>query len=398
MKLRSLFLASLAAIAMASCSNENDQIIDNGVNEGNALMQFAISAPETRATTPSAGEAEEGTAAENGFSNIVIVLKYTTSQTVLNLPADKFKKEGQMLYMITPEIVPAGSATTYVFVNGTEDGKDADYTNLFYEASYTNSYDIIAIAQDNNFLMANDQDIKTLDFTEGQTTSATVAVNRVVAKLEEKTPATPYSVDIKATDVDGNEIDYQGKTLSIKFANYAYTDLNQKTNLLVAGTTSANLFQPFETSKSFIYKTIGTADTYCLENPNAVSIVYKAKALWDGVEATESFYTVNGKLYMNYAELLAEYHALPYDDEGTIEQFNSIGINKFEKGFCYYRAIIENANGSQNIVRNNIYRLSVGSVSNLGTTGPGGNGDKLAFLKLDVQINKWTVNLNSFAF
>lgn len=399
MKLKSLFLASLAALAMVSCSNEDDQIID-GTNGGNALMQFAISAPTTRTTNASGALAEEGTTAENGFENIVIVLKYSNNvQRVLNLAKEKFTKEGQMLYMTTPEIVPAGSATAYVFVNGTESSESTDYTKLTYEATYTNSYDILAIAQSGKFLMTNSKSIPTLDFTEGQTTSASIPVDRVVAKIEEKSSTEPISVTVNATDVDGNPVDYQGKALSIKLENYAYTDLNQKTNLLTTGTVSDALFQPFATTNSYIYKTVGTQDTYCLENPNTVSIIYKAKAYWDGAEATKSFYTVNGKLYIDYAELLKEYKALPYDDNGTIEEFYSIGINKFENGYCYYVAEIENASGSKNIVRNNIYRLNVSTISNLGTTIPGGHGDdKRAFLKLNVEINKWTINLNSFEF
>lgn len=402
MKLRSLFLASLAAMAMVSCSNEVEGVDNGNSNEGNALMQFAISAPTpTRVdgtTTPSEGGSTEGTEAENGFQNIVIVLKYASAQKVLNLEATKFSKQGAMLYMTTPEVVPAGEATAYVFVNGTEVKEDADYTALTYKATYTNSYDILSIAKSNNFMMTNDQDIKTLTFIDGQTTSATVKVNRVVAKLEENSKTEAYPVTINATDVDGNTVNYEGKKLSIKFTDYAYTDLNQETNLLTRGTVSEQLFQPYTTTKNFIFKTIGTIDTYCLENTNAVSIVYKAKALWDDQEANESFYTANGKLYINYKALLDEYKSLPYGDDGTVEQFNSIGINKFDSGYCYYRAIIQNADGTSNIVRNNIYRLSVGSIANLGTTTPQGNGDKPAFLKLDVQINDWTINLNSFAF
>ena len=53
MKLRSLFLASLAAMAMVSCSNEDDQIIN--VPEGEtAQMRIALAFP-----TPTRGVSYE---------------------------------------------------------------------------------------------------------------------------------------------------------------------------------------------------------------------------------------------------------------------------------------------------------------------------------------------------
>ena len=66
MKLRSLFLASLAALAMVSCSNENDPAIDGGEAnvEKKALLELGFAFPkttETRATT------EAGLATEYEF-------------------------------------------------------------------------------------------------------------------------------------------------------------------------------------------------------------------------------------------------------------------------------------------------------------------------------------------
>ena len=43
MKLRSLFLAGLAVMAMASCSNEDDAIVNGGENAAkDAALQFPI--------------------------------------------------------------------------------------------------------------------------------------------------------------------------------------------------------------------------------------------------------------------------------------------------------------------------------------------------------------------
>ena len=66
MKLRSLFLAGLAVMAMASCSNEDDAIVNGGENAAkDAALQFSIGFPQTtRATTASGDKSDEGLSCE----------------------------------------------------------------------------------------------------------------------------------------------------------------------------------------------------------------------------------------------------------------------------------------------------------------------------------------------
>ena len=78
MKLRSLFLAGLAAMAMVSCSNEDDQIIDNGgvKLEENARMQFSIAFPTANSTRALDENDANGLTTEQNVKSIQLILKY----------------------------------------------------------------------------------------------------------------------------------------------------------------------------------------------------------------------------------------------------------------------------------------------------------------------------------
>lgn len=405
MKLKSLFLASLAAITMVSCSNEDDQIIDN-TGEKTAYVQFGIAFPaETRANDGS----EVGLTSENNFTDITIVLDYGSTKVTETLDASKFQQAtvGGKLLMINPIPVTAGNAVkVYAFVNGTDAVKGittvTTLSELKYTASYNGSLDgVTAIASDKKFLMSNTGEIPTITIKENETTEVTVKVARVVAKLVEKSSIEAIPVEIEVTDESSSEkIDYQGAELSIKLLEHAYTDLNQETTVLPKTSTFTSFFQPYATTKNFVYKTNTASDdiTYCLENESETptTIIYKAQACWDGTPATESFYTWNNKLYLNYAALLKAYgSALPLDDNASIEDFNAIGIKKYDKGICYYKANILTNGSSETILRNNVYKLTVTKITKLGMTAPGGSGDDFTFLKLDVEPMEWTINLNN---
>lgn len=76
MKVRNLLLAGLAVAAMTACSNENDEIVDNGQVQGteNALIRLGISYPTvTRAT----GDTEDGLTTEQ----LLRLLKLSSMET-----------------------------------------------------------------------------------------------------------------------------------------------------------------------------------------------------------------------------------------------------------------------------------------------------------------------------
>lgn len=63
---------------------------------------------------------------------------------------------------------------------------------------------------------------------------------------------------------------------------------------------------------------------------------------------------------------------------------------------CYYRQpIYTGAAGNNVIVRNNVYKLAINSVSKLGFPTIIPAADK-TMMKLDLIIEEWTVNDNSF--
>ena len=73
MKVRNLLLAGLAVAAMTACSNENDEIVDNGQVQGteNALIRLGISYPTvTRAT----GDTEDGLTTEQLFKTAKVIV------------------------------------------------------------------------------------------------------------------------------------------------------------------------------------------------------------------------------------------------------------------------------------------------------------------------------------
>lgn len=91
MKLRNLFLAGIAAFAMASCSNENNEIINNGdngvVGTEDASFQFGIAF----ANTASSGVREVGIpSVEDNFTDATVVIEQANGKSVHTFVKDEF--------------------------------------------------------------------------------------------------------------------------------------------------------------------------------------------------------------------------------------------------------------------------------------------------------------------
>ena len=115
MKFRSLFLATLAVMAMASCSNENDPITDNGNGEKNAIFNFSIALPNNGTTKADGNEA--GTLKEQKVNNITLVLTYEGGIPVFTktYQVNEFTQSGSIYTLTNAEQVSAGTATaTYM--------------------------------------------------------------------------------------------------------------------------------------------------------------------------------------------------------------------------------------------------------------------------------------------
>lgn len=133
MKLKSLFLASLAAMAMVSCSNDNDPInADGGNGEKNAVMQFRIgfsNSTTTRAdeTNGANGGQEAGLDKEQKFANALLIAAYengTNEVIVKTITREEFTPTNDpssngKYYQSTPFQVPSGKVKAYVILNPT---------------------------------------------------------------------------------------------------------------------------------------------------------------------------------------------------------------------------------------------------------------------------------------
>lgn len=412
MKLRSLFLASLAAMAMVSCSNEDDQIIDNGGNvEKNAVMQLGISFPNTVTRAATSDGTDEGTKSEQNINNISVVLVYEDGFKQLeNFSANKsgdFTIDGKKVITKEFSAIP-GSATAYVYINPTEDITVSNYETVTATAEDALDGILKGAAQESNFYMTGissktEIKINTLN-------SIDANVSRIAAKLVESTnPETKYEIKDKKdnTAVIG----------SVNILEYTYANLNKSVLALNLTQTINSWFQActFDKNNQFTYPTVDTNKkatneegtiTYCLENnseTNATTIVYKAKVNIDGVAEGANFYIYKNVIYKTFNDLDDEFNKgltqLGLSDSSTYSEFSKQGIEKYTGGICYYAAKIETAGTPSvaSIVRNNWYKLSVNTVKNIGSPVPDGE-DPLdpTLLKLNITVKDWAVNLNKF--
>lgn len=422
MKLRSLFLASLAALAMVSCSNEDDQIVNGGsVNAAkDAALQFTIGFPQaTRAVT------DDGEDYEQQVNTISFVLEYadSTPAAVYHFSNEsdaehKFSQTGLLIKTDKVE-VNSGVATVYVYVNPVTAITTDNYMGLQETANYANMNDLGNIANPtaSNFLM----------FGQGSCTivagkddnEASVNVSRVAAKLAETTDAA------NAFTVENNA------TMKIKLTEYTYVNLNKTTNvtkdnIIYTPTNAAEgYFQNFMPTGNS-YKTFGTweakdmngADkvTYCLENYNTSAptmILYKAQVTeFPDYTAGANFYIdAQGNLFPSFDKINEKFNGqltnknlytgvdgvTALSDNSTYDDFNKYGIQKYEAGVCYYRAEIKTGADTK-IVHNNYYKLKVSKITQLGDPGTDTppTGDPLTYLTLEITVMPWIVWSNDF--
>lgn len=437
MKLRSLFLASLAAMAMVSCSNDVEGVDNGGVNnEGDktAIMQLGFSFPKsvtTRAT-------DVATSAESNFTEAVVVIKQDLGVTTRAIPFADFAKgtatgENAVLYVKDRINVYPGNADFYVFLNPSDKLKSnlmattsanfADLANLSESVAYSNTLDVLeatgGIAESGHFLMSNEKGkVVTKEMVANTTTDVTIKVDRVAAKLVENTEeGKEYSLTTA-----NNKYNQKNLKIHAVFQAYSFSNLQQASYVLHKdGGYAQDLYMPwFKADYSkYIYKDmVGKAKdnlTYCMENINGsikldnnketdntvTNIVYKAKIFVQGPNdadaVSKTFYvTSDDKLFMSFKEMTdAGLVFQGITENSTVEECLAVGLKKYEDGICYYKAAIKTGADAK-VVRNNIYNLSVETVADLGSVVPKPFNDP-TLLKLAIEINAWTVNTNDFA-
>lgn len=421
MKLKSLFLASLAAIAMASCSNEVEGV-DNGINnvEKNAKLQFSIgfAGATTRANT------EQGSALEDKVNTVNIRVSYSegTADDVFHFvfPGD-FEKVNNVYSLIPSklmEVAPSAGATLYVTVNG-----DASVTlNGTETAIYDDTEASIrtGVAEDNNFLMSGSS-ASTPIVANSSTNKATVEVNRVAARIDEITvnKTDEFTFVTEYRDLSGDVYETTTTSMTAEVLGYALCNLNKNTNIFYSETfATPDYFKPFVADNNnlvsysnFVDKAIGTTKTYCLENKlesNVTSVIYKVQYKYGNEpEATGSFFTYkkDGKtvLYKDFDSLDKDngYRfslSFRLTAESTYDEFIVAGVTKYEAGIAYYtRPITTGTANSEMIARNNCYKLNVANITGLGKAviDPKVPGDP-TLLNLEITVMNWTINPNDF--
>lgn len=416
MKVKNLLLAGLAVAAMTACSNENDEFVNNGnqTGEKNATMEFGITFPSlTRAT-------EDGLATEQDFKTATVIVDYADenlANTVTVIPRELFSpREGtSTLYTKENIAVNEGEAKVYVVLNSIDKFNltGDNWLKSIYNNQYiTGNMDITAITGDNNFLMSGSQE-GTVTFAKNEAKTVRVPVDRVAAKLEEKTGSTENNHTILRS--------YDGKVLAsataeadlvvtLSLERYSYANLQQSSYLFPQSPVlDESLFQPYDTQVNYDYKTIGDLVdghgdiTYCLEHLNSSAnptmALYEAQALINGEKQTfwvdqDVDKDGNNILYTTVGEVQSKYPT--FTGTESIAQCKQLGLRKYEEGKCYYTAEIK-SDGASKIERNNVYKLTVTDVKKLGLPEPKKEGE-YATLTLEVEVKQWTIQTNNFTF
>ena len=310
--------------------------------------------------------------------------------------------------------VSDGEASVWVFLNASAALKaslasSTSYANLKETADFTSGgigalQATGGIAEADHFLMSNASGIaEPTDFIKGEINPLTVCVSRVASKLEQMNLTTSNSFE-----VSDDATNLANADLKVELTHFAYTGLQQEVAVLKGGTVTASLYKPYGPAATvFDFQAIGASSitNYCMENllgttlGTTTNIVYKGVISVDDVVST-LYITSDNKAFKTIAEMAAAGYAFDGLTETTSIQdcWNNYALRKYDQGVCYYVGQIKTAaNNSATIVRNNIYRLTVSSIAGLGTVLPQ-DFDDPTLLNLTVEIDPWTVNLNSFDF
>ena len=306
--------------------------------------------------------------------------------------------------------VSAGEASIYVILN-LQGEPTTPYASMTASANYVSTLDGLTgyVAKPGAFLMSNEKgEVKTVTVKAGEVAIAQINVERAAAKLVEQS---------KTTAFENITPGIYGKELNITLKQYSFVNL-QKDTYVLANTTpiASNFFQAYDAAKAtwdYVSKDIvgnvqeSTPDansniTYCLENKDAnnTRVVYEAVATWgEEIEAATFYVTSENEVYTSFESLAAKFGNMLTANGLTIESkaadFRAAGvpIKMYEDGKCYYTAdIYTNTASNKTIVRNNVYKLNVSSITKLGEPTPTPTPDP-ASLNIEVKVLPWTINL-----
>lgn len=407
MKVKNLLLAGLAVAAMTACSNDIDEIVDNGnQTPETAFMQLSFEVPGSRATSVENKDDEQGTADEYGVQTVDVKLSYNDGSTKeISKPIADFDvaKDGQTLILTNVEVVPAGTIkeATAVLNKKTLNPWSTDPFEVTGSGlNYLNS----GIAEAKNFLMSG-KITENKEFIAGKTTNIVIPVSRVSAKLDEVTDTKVFT--IAANEDAGAKIN---ETMTITLDKYSYGNLALKSNILEGDVASQTYFHEYGTAKNvYAYNEMSNdAVVYCLENAaadglqnNSTYVLYKAKVTFGDVAPIAPFYVWNNTVYKTLAELKAANAGIgeSFSDDSTQAEFLAKHVYKYENGECFYMTEVDYSTNAHKIIRNTWYKLEVESIAKLGFPTPEvpPTFDE-AYMNLKITINPWKVRFNKIQF
>jgi hypothetical protein len=364
MKLKSLLLTSLVALALGACSSNEEATSVDKTAQKNALLTVNLAFPQNA----SSRTVNEGTPAEQNVQTITLRIHYTAGAVgATGVPSDivaqftpsqwtkgSLNANKEMPYGLTKIEVYPGTATVFATINSTTQvGTTNGTTDMVTTTSYT-SLDALETGTNvagttgtgdskvGNFIMTGQKDAVTITANQENyiTEADPLKVDRIAAKLDEiskKEFVLDDAANITVIGDDGAEVKGDAKTadLTVQLEAFSFVNLNNQSYLFkqtnafaptaAAGylyyfkaqavTTKVPTNAPVTEWKNIVNTTSGntnTSVTYCYENapivekadfPAATLIVYKAKFK----ALTGNFYVIekNGKktLYTSFAAL-----------------------------------------------------------------------------------------------
>lgn len=489
MEFRKLMFAGLALSMMVACS-QNEELA-NGTNgtgtEGDAYMALSIEMPNTGNTTRAideSGEKHEGTTGEQQITNLLLLvydvndgsqLQYSHlyNSTDLRPQAPTPSNDKSTVYTITPFQIESGKKKVVVVVNPLDGKFTAQSTlSLMRDEMKLSQEEIAKLSEDNHFMMTNANSLANqnqqgeeiadkqdglnngdyyqdgsvavdVQGTKNNPTSVTVSVERVVAKMEDKTAN--YSIKVnrkedivhfeKVALINGNtkffpikKIREQGDRTNDYVVDPNFEQQTEKTINDFYSNKFEDAFNA-QNGEGIVTKDLSTenrASFYTLENTmiakeqkNAYTtgLYYQATYELSGKDKGTNIYQYGNTLY-DFAELQEAAKQLGLNlkdltDNSSQEEFYVIGVTKYEKGRCYYTYWIRHIDNQNNtemgpmefaVVRNNYYQMEINSVKGIGDYKPVDPNPETpdefvdSYLDVKVKVLPWTIRNNKIDF
>lgn len=421
MKVKNLLLAGLAVAAMTACSNDIEGVDNSNQTKGEEASMRINLKFANEVNTRASGDTDPGDVIERNATSVTAIISYPNNSKRYVYKDLDLVTSSNNIYQTEAFTVEAGEGVSveaiinydnkdYTAVDATTnltDLKVGAYSLPTSGLAYINS----TVAAENAFLMSGSTE-KGITIEAGSTTNvAPITVNRVAAKLDEKTDlAIPFAVtSTKYINKDNSEA-----KISVKLEGYSFSNLSSSSYVFNNSSTPAGFLQEYKTEAATddTYRWITENITYCLENKtsaNPTRVHYKGQVHINDVAINDDFYiratTHDGSteyhIFTSWNELITYYNdanisKLNNNDKEVLSKY---GIMRYTAGICYYEADIKTIvpDNKAEILRNNWYQLTVSKISKIGTPTPAPEVDGDAtMLTIETTVNPWTIQVNDF--